>query len=102
MQALVNEETVKQSYTQTRLALLEQAIGSINTTLIDLKLDLRDIDTKLVRGIENLDRKFLEVNLRIDKLREEFYTFNKWLIGIAISGFVMTLTFGAFVVKFFD
>jgi hypothetical protein len=101
MQALITEEN-KSSYTQTRLALLEQAIENVTTTLLDLKLDIRDIDTKVVRGLEGLDRKFLDVNVRIDKLREEFYTFNKWLIGIGISGFVMTLTFGAFVVKFFD
>lgn len=85
------EDNVKEypNSIDTRVALLEQSINSIDRTLIEIKSDIKESLRSIERRFDKIDEKLDKVYSKLDsKIDNRFF----WLLGLQITSFVGLLT----------
>jgi hypothetical protein len=75
MKASKNESTMS---TPERIAILETTILNINSTLLDLRQDMK-------RGFDKIDNKFDNVDNKLDALQDRLWSNFLWLMGMIIG-----------------
>ncbi len=70
---------------ETRVALLELSISTINQTLVRL-------ENTIASGFEKIDTKFEKIELKIEKLDSKLSSRFFWLLGLYLAGCAGILT----------
>ena len=80
MKAAKNEASMS---SHERLAILETTILNINSTLLEIKQDLK-------YGFEKVDQKFDRIDKKFDSLQNRLWSNFLWLMGmiIGLSGLI--------------
>lgn len=71
-----------------RVARLDSEVRHIDNSLIDIRQDIRELRSETKEDISKLEEK---MSMKFDSLQVKFESFQKWLVGILLSSFIIPI-----------
>lgn len=71
----------------TRLALLEQTINHIDTSLSEIKSESKNFRAEINQKYEKLETRFIKIDDRFSLLQDKIDANFKWTMGVVITLF---------------
>jgi septal ring factor EnvC (AmiA/AmiB activator) len=71
----------------TRLALLEQTINHIDTTLCEIKSDIKIFKQEISQKYDKIENQFQRIENRFQRLEDKVDDKFKWTMGVMITLF---------------
>jgi len=79
---MIPKKHEKHMSNDARIAVLETTILNINSTLLDIKHDLKRIDTKIDTKFDTLDKK---IDSKFEIIQSRLWSNFLWLMGMIIG-----------------